>query len=54
MRTLFDLQDEYQAWLDNLPDALQESALAQKLEAIWGLDLAKLESIEPPRGYGRD
>ena len=54
VRTLLDLQDEYQAWLDNLPDALQESALAHKLEAICGLDLAELESIEPPRGYGRD
>ena len=54
VRTLLELQDEYQAWLDNLPDALQESALAQKLEAICGLDLAALESVEPPRGYGRD
>ena len=54
VRTLLDLQDEYQAWLDNLPDPLQESALAQKLEAICGLDLAALESVEPPRGYGRD
>ena len=53
-RTLLDLQDEYQAWLDNLPDALQESALAHKLEAICELDLAELESVEPPRGYGRD
>ena len=28
VRTLLDLQNEYQAWLDNLPDSLQESALA--------------------------
>ena len=54
MRTLLDLQDEYQAWLDNLPDNLQESTLVQKLEAICALDLAELESIEPPRGFGRD
>ena len=54
MRTLHELQDEYQAWLDNLPENLQESALAHKLEAICGLDLAELESVEPPRGYGRD
>ena len=54
VRTLLDLQGEYQAWLDNLPDALQESALAHKLEAICELDLAELESVEPPRGYGRD
>ena len=54
MRTLLDLQDGYQAWLDNLPDNLQESALAHQLEAICGLHLAELESVEPPRGFGRD
>ena len=54
VRTLLDLQGEYQAWLDNLPDSLQESALAHKLEAICGLDLGELESVEPPRGFGRD
>ena len=54
VRTLRDLQDEYQAWLDNLPDPLRESALGAKLEAICELDLADLESIEPPLGYGRD
>ena len=54
MRTLLDLQDGYRAWLDHLPDNLQESALAHQLEAICGLDLAELESIEPPRGFGRD
>ena len=54
VRTLLDLQDEYQAWLDNLPDNLAESVLAHKLEAICMLDLGALESIEPPRGFGRD
>ena len=54
VRTLLDLQDEYQVWLDNLPDNLGESALAHKLQAICALDLAELESIEPPRGFGRD
>ena len=54
VRTLLDLQDEYQAWLDNLPDSLEESALAHKLQAICALDLAELESVEPPRGFGRD
>lgn len=54
VRTLLELQDEYQAWLDNLPDNLTESVLAHKLEAICMLDLAELESIEPPRGFGRD
>ena len=54
VRTLLDLQDEYQAWLDNLPDNLAESVLAHKLEAICMLDLGALDSIEPPRGFGRD
>ncbi len=54
VRTLLDLQDEYQAWLDNLPDSLGESALAHKLQAICALDLAELGSVEPPRGFGRD
>ena len=43
-----------QGWLDSLPDNLTESVLAHKLEAICMLDLAELESIEPPRGFGRD
>ena len=54
VRTLLDLQDEYQAWLDNLPDSLGESALAHRLQAICTLDLAALDSVEPPRGFGRD
>ena len=54
VRTLLDLQGEYQAWLDNLPDNLGESALAHQLQAICALELAELESVEPPRGVGRD
>jgi len=53
-RTLLDLQGQYQAWLDNLPDALRDSALADKLEAVCDLDLAELDSVELPLGYGRD
>lgn len=52
--TLLDLQAEYQAWLDNLPASLQESALAEKLEQVCALDLVELESVELPRGFGRD
>jgi len=52
--TLVDLQDEYCAWLDNLPDNLEGSRLADKLQAIAELDLAELQAIDPPRGYGRD
>ena len=31
--TLVDLQAEYQDWLDNLPDSLQASAVAERLGA---------------------
>jgi hypothetical protein len=51
---LIDLQDEYRAWLDNLPANLEGSRLAEKLEAIAELDLEELQMIDPPRGYGRD
>ena len=36
VQTLVDLQAEYQDWFDNLPDNLQASPLAERLEAIWG------------------
>jgi hypothetical protein len=51
---LITLQDEYQAWLDALPDNLQESATAEALQAIVDLDLDELQALEPPRGFGRD
>jgi hypothetical protein len=52
--TLVDLQAEYAAWLDTMPDSLREGATAQALQAIVDLDLGELAAIEPPRGYGRD
>ena len=54
VRTLLALQAEYQEWLDNLPDNLQESAVAEKLQAIVEHDFGDLEALEPPRGSGRD
>ena len=51
---LVKLQDEYRAWLDNLPPNLEESRLAEKLQAIAELDLEEVQTIDPPRGYGRD
>jgi len=47
------LQEEYQEWLDNLPEALAHSATAEKLQAITELDLEELD-VELPRGFGRD
>ncbi len=51
---LVELQGEYQAWRDSLPDNLAESATAEALRAVCDLDLSELESVEPPRGFGRD
>lgn len=48
------LQTQYAAWLDNLPDSLRDSATAEALQAICNLDLADLQAINPPRGFGRD
>ncbi len=51
---LAELQGDYQAWLDVLPPSLVDSATADALRAICGLDLSELQGIEPPRGFGRD
>jgi hypothetical protein len=51
---LVDLQEEYRAWRDTLPEALAASATAEALDAIVAIDLSELEGVEPPRGYGRD
>ena len=48
------LQDEYRAWLDNLPDNLEGSRLADKLLTLAEFDLEELRAIDPPRGFGRD
>ena len=51
---LIDLQDEYRAWLDNLPASLESSRLAEQLHVVAELDLEELQAIDPPRGFGRD
>ena len=51
---LLTLQAEHADWLAALPDSLQDSAIADALEAIVDIDLTSLADIEPPRGYGRD
>jgi len=47
------LQEEYQVWLENLPEALAHSATAEKLQVISELDLHELD-VELPRGFGQD
>ena len=49
-----DLQAEYQDWLDNQPDGLQATPLAERLEAICEHDFSDLEAPEPPLDYGGD
>lgn len=52
-----ELADEYGAWLDALPDVLQDSNQADRLrEAIEQLEEAAvmLGQIDLPRGFGRD
>ena len=51
---LITLQDHYAAWLEALPESLQDSATADALHAICDLDLMELQAIVPPRGFGRD
>ena len=51
---LIKLQAEYNAWLQNLPESLQDTATGEALRAISELDLSELQAIVPPRGFGRD
>ena len=51
---LVQMQGEYVAWLVALPTNLQDSPLAEALQAICDLDLGELQAVEPPRGFGRD
>jgi hypothetical protein len=50
---LRELQEEYQSWLDNLPESLQDSPTAEMLETICSIDLDELD-VDLPRGFGRD
>ena len=54
MAELVELQVGYQDWLDSLPESLRDSATAEALAAVCGLDLSELEGVEPPHGFGRD
>ena len=51
---LITLQGQYAAWLETLPESLQDSATAEASLAICDLDLMELQAIVPPRGFGRD
>ena len=51
---LLELQAQYAAWLEALPDNLRDGATAEALQAICDLDLTELMAIETPRGFGCD
>ena len=51
---LVEAQVEFAAWLDGLPENLQDSVTTEALRAICDLDLSELQAIVPPRGFGRD
>ena len=48
-----EAQAEYAAWLESLPESLQDSATAEALRTICDLDLTELQAIEPPRGLDK-
>jgi len=61
LQELVDLQEEYQNWLDNLPEGLQSSAVADKLQAVVDMDLQgamdtvqEAEGADLPLGWGKD
>jgi phosphoglycolate phosphatase-like HAD superfamily hydrolase len=58
---LKELQEEYQEWLDGLPENLEASTVAEKLEAVVDLPVDEIEcaldeidGADFPLGFGRD
>ena len=51
---LLEMQMQYAAWLEALPDNLRDGITAEALQMICDLDLSELLAVEPPRGFGRD
>ena len=61
LQELKGVQEEYQEWLDNLPENLQQSPVGEKLQAVTELDVEgaistaeEAEAMELPQGFGRD
>lgn len=58
---LLSLQEEYQDWRDGLPENLENSPVAEKLDAVLDLDVQGLSDTadecsdaDLPRGFGND
>ena len=49
---LVEARIEIAAWLESLPDNLQDSVTAEALRAICDLDLSEFQATVPPRGFG--
>jgi hypothetical protein len=39
LTSLYDVQQEYQDWLDNMPESMSSSATAEKLQEVCELDI---------------
>ncbi len=61
LQELAALQEEYQEWRDNLPENMDDSPTAERLDEVLDLDVnGALQTVEEaslmelPRGFGRD
>lgn len=61
LQNLLDVQQEYQEWRDNLPENLDSSPIAEKLDAVIDLDIQgaldmvqEANGLDMPMGFGRD
>lgn len=45
---------EYENWYETMPEHLRDTPTGQALEAIMDLDLEAMETIQLPKGFGRD
>ena len=54
--TLLDCLEAYQAWRDNLPAGVADSAIAERLDTVLELRelVEQLEAADLPRGFGQD
>jgi hypothetical protein len=61
LQDLKDLHEEYQEWRDGLPENLESSAVAEKLDSVLDLDIdgaldvvSDAEGMDLPLGFGKD
>jgi len=49
VQELFDIQADYLVWLDNLPEGLKDSTIAERLREVCELDPSQLDAVLPLR-----